>query len=234
MGFGDFSNDGQYLEIHYIDDILDNLGSPSDDYQNFFTARLLLLLESYPLFNKRLYNKTIEKIINSYFRDYHDHDEEFRPIFLVNDIMRYYKTMCLNYEHKRNRPTADREKKNKAHLKNFKLKFSRLLTCYSTIFSLIQTKKRITPSHLLKIVARTPIDKLQMFYDTKPTLIKDILDLYIWFLQINDKQTEDALKWIGNKSNRDEAFEKGREFHKKMYEFLVSISNETDLAYLTI
>ena len=35
-----FSNDGQYLKIHYINDILDNLGGPRDDFNNHFTARL--------------------------------------------------------------------------------------------------------------------------------------------------------------------------------------------------
>lgn len=49
LGFPEFSNDGQYLQIHYIDDILHHLGGPKDDFNNYFTARLLLLLESHPL-----------------------------------------------------------------------------------------------------------------------------------------------------------------------------------------
>lgn len=234
MDFGEFSNDGQYLEIHHINNILEKLGCSEDDYNNYFTARLLLLLESYPLFNEELYNKMIKKIISSYFRDYHDHDKDFRPIFLVNDVMRYYKTMCMNYEHKRNRPTTDKITKNKAHLKNLKLKFSRLLTCYATILVLIQKKKSINPNNLLKIVQKTPIDKLKLVQNVDSKLFNEIINLYVWFLKVTDKQQNDILDWIGKKSNRDFAFEKGRKFHKKIYKLLKTVSKESDLMYLTI
>src|SRR5260370_14946370 len=40
LGFPAFSKDGRYLEIHYLNDIKEALGSPDDDYKNFFTARL--------------------------------------------------------------------------------------------------------------------------------------------------------------------------------------------------
>lgn len=234
MGFGEFSNDGQYLEIHHIDDMLNNLGCAEDDYKNYFTARMLLLLESYPLFNEKLYNKMIKKIINSYFRDYHDHDIDFRPIFFINDIMRYYKTMCLNYEHKRNRPTTDIVTKNKSHLKNLKLKFSRLLTCYSTILALIQKKSVVNPDKLLKIVHKTPIEKFSLIKNLDEKKYTEILELYTWFLIQNDRPLNEVLKWIGKRSNRNNAFKKGRVFHQKIYFVLEQIAHKTDLMYLTI
>lgn len=233
MNFTEFSNDGQYLVIHNIENILDELGCPSDDYYNYFTARMLLLLESRPIYNKQLYHRSIERIINTYFRDYHDHDKEFRPIFLVNDIMRYYKTMCLNYEHKRNRKTDDVKEKNKAHLKNLKLKFSRLLTCYATIFVLIQ-KKHVTPKDLLKIVSKTPIEKIKMIKLRNKKIIQEILDEYAWFLQLTNNSPKSIIDWIGEKSNRDNAFKRGRIFHRKMYSLLMQIANESDLMYLTM
>ena len=51
LNFPEFSNDGEYLLIHYIEDIKDKLGSPQDDSSNYFTARLLLLLESRSIYN---------------------------------------------------------------------------------------------------------------------------------------------------------------------------------------
>jgi hypothetical protein len=48
MGFPPFSNDAQYLEIHSLNEMLDELGGAEDDFKNFFTARMLLLLESRP------------------------------------------------------------------------------------------------------------------------------------------------------------------------------------------
>ena len=105
LRFPDFSNDGEYLEVHYIDDILNNLGGPRDDFQNHFTARLLLLLESRPLYNESFYENVMKKIIYSYYRDYHDHEDSFSPIFLINDIIRFWRTLCLNYEHRRESPS---------------------------------------------------------------------------------------------------------------------------------
>ena len=116
LEFPQFSNDGEYLVVHYIEDIIDNLGGPKDDFQNHFTARLLLLLESKSLFNSDFYKQVMKRIVDSYFRDYGDHDDSFRPVFLINDIIRFWRTLCLNYEHRRNRPDDDESKKNKNHL----------------------------------------------------------------------------------------------------------------------
>jgi predicted nucleotidyltransferase len=70
MGFPPFSNDGQFLDIHYLDDIVDQLGSRNDDFSNFFTARLLLLLESAPLYNEAFYDESVSRMIQTYYRDY--------------------------------------------------------------------------------------------------------------------------------------------------------------------
>jgi len=124
MGFPPFSNDAKYLEIHSLQEMLDKLGGAEDDFKNFFTARMLLLLESRPIYGDTAYKRILTEIIDAYFRDYHDHTGDFRPLFLVNDILRFWKTLCLNYENRRNRPD-ERAEKNKHHLKNLKLKFSR-------------------------------------------------------------------------------------------------------------
>ena len=47
----EFSGGGEYLQIHYLDEIVESLGSQEDDYKNHFTARMLLILESQPLFD---------------------------------------------------------------------------------------------------------------------------------------------------------------------------------------
>jgi len=111
LNFPDFSNDGEYLVVHHVDDIKEALGGRNDDYKNFFTARLLLLLESQPVHNKKVYNSVLKEIISSYYRDYHEHETNFQPVFLINDIIRFWRTLCLNYEHKRQRPENDHDRK---------------------------------------------------------------------------------------------------------------------------
>lgn len=110
LGYPEFSNDAQYLETHAFSDILAHLGSPADDNKNLFTVRMLLLLESKFAFNEPLYQKLIEGTIEKYFRD-KDHGKDFNPMFLVNDILRYWRTLCLNYEIIRNDKKKALEKK---------------------------------------------------------------------------------------------------------------------------
>lgn len=109
LGFPAPSNDGEFLKVLTVTEILKDLGGREDDYKNHFTARMLLLLESTPIAGKEAYNSVIDNVIGSYLRDYEDHVKDFRPTFIVNDVIRFWKTLCLNYEHKRNQEEEARK-----------------------------------------------------------------------------------------------------------------------------
>jgi predicted nucleotidyltransferase len=93
-----FDADGRYLESHTIDSYTRWLGSREDDYRNTMTGRMLMLLESKPLIGRHTYDKTIGLVLAKYFRDYEGHEEDFVPSFLFNDILRMWRTFCVNYE----------------------------------------------------------------------------------------------------------------------------------------
>jgi nucleotidyltransferase-like protein len=205
LGFPEFSNDGEFLTIHYLSDICNALGSREDDYHNYFTARMLLLLESRPLYNKEIYNVIVREIIRSYYRDFHDHETTFRPIFLINDILRFWKTLCLNYENKRNNPTEDEDKKNKAHLRNFKLKFSRLLTCFSAILLIARNYEIITPKKLSEFIYLSPLERMEQVAKEIPkaqSIVVKMKQDYEWFLDMTGREPKEVLIWIGNPTNR--------------------------------
>lgn len=84
----DFSGDGEYLEHYTASELVQALGTREDDVNNTFTARLLLLLESRPLIEERVYSGVIQEVLVSYWRDYEDHKNDFIPAFLANDILR--------------------------------------------------------------------------------------------------------------------------------------------------
>lgn len=231
----EFSNDGQFLEIHLLKDIID-IGSQEEDYKNFFTARMLFLLESKPLFNKTTYDKVLDRVIDAYFRDFNKHEKDFIPVFLVNDILRYWKTLCLNYEHKRNRgKRSEREKKLKAHKNNLKLKFSRKLTCYSFLIMIISyyVKPNFTFNKKIikEIVNKTPVERLLFVANNSNDNIKanihKSLVIYSEFLNFVNKPDE----WLLNKRNRDSAFEKSRKFGDLIYTILNDLSkfNNSDI-----
>ena len=159
------SNDGQFLNIIWLSKMLEHLGGPEDDHRNHFTARMLLLLESAPVFGKKTYDLAIEKIVELYLRDYEDHADNFRPIFLANDILRFWKTLCLNYEHRRNQSAQARKIKQRSC--NFKLSFSRLWTRFATI-ALLSSYNNITKNQLVALCKLSPIQRLIALHKRLP------------------------------------------------------------------
>ncbi|MCY4659102.1 MAG: hypothetical protein OXF93_04710 [Acidobacteria bacterium] len=231
LGFPEFSNDGEYLTIHYLDDIRGAIGGPDDDFRNYFTARMLLLLESQPLFNEALYERILKEIIDSYWRDYRDHEASFRPLFLTNDIMRFWRTLCLNYEYRRNLAEEDPDGRHRRDLKNLKLRFSRLLTCHSAVVLLSVKRDSVSPEELSRMPRLTPLDRLDRVAEEVPETrerVKEIKRAYAWFLQETARGKDDIVGWISDSVTRDDAFRRGREFGTQMYRLLCEVTAETD------
>lgn len=234
LGFPEFSGDGEFLEVHALKDILREIGSRQDDYFNFFTARLLLLLESRPVFNDALYEQIVLDIVNAYYRDFSEHEADFRPVFLLNDIIRFWKTLCLNYERKRNEPEEAESKKNKIRTKNLKLKFSRLLTCYSGIVPLVSAQNVTTPERLAELVHESPLERLRSVVNPDNPVYREMLAQYEWFLTVNERSEEELIDWIADSDNRREAFERGDRFGGAMYRLLNEVGAPERLRYVVV
>lgn len=164
MEFPEFTSDGQYLEVQYVGQMEEVLGSPHDDGLNAFTARMLLLLESRPIYRTELYRDLLARVVGFYFRDFEGHEGDFEPIFLSNDILRFWRTLTLNYENKRFRITRlplpqQTEARAQSALKNYKLKQSRLATCFSMILHLATDPLPIRPDRVLELCELTPQER---------------------------------------------------------------------------
>lgn len=241
MSLPEFSGDGEYLEMHNVKKIYSELGSRNDDYENFFTARMLLLLESKAIYNEELYYKIIKEIIHKYYGDFHAHEKNFAPIFLVNDVIRFWRTLCLNYEHNRNRKADEKDtleqikrKKSKAHIKNLKLKFSRKLTCYSLLINILYAEEVLNEDKIFEIVKLSPLGRLEQLSQINPNIkskIEEIFDLYNWFLDITHKEETYLLKWISEEANRKIAFDKARDFAKLLFELMLDDKHRDKLLY---
>ncbi len=134
---------------------------------------------------KKVYEKAIRSLIESYFRDYHEHRHGFLPLFLINDIQRmHWQTMCLNYEHRRNRRSEDISVKGKNHLKNLKLKFSRMLTCFSSIIPLaLPSNTPISEESVYQLAIMRPLERIfEVASDVVIILVNVMVTEYAWFL----------------------------------------------------
>jgi hypothetical protein len=94
------SNDGRFLKLHCVDDLESRLGGVADDPENTFTARMLLLLESRPFYGDAAYDALVQRVLRAYWRNADTHPTDYLPIVLVNDIVRYWRVLLLNYESK--------------------------------------------------------------------------------------------------------------------------------------
>lgn len=156
LGLPEFSGDGRYLKAHSLERIISSTGDAHDDIENLFTTRMLLLLESQAIWNQELRHQAIKEVLSYYFKDGKG-KLDFRPLFLLNDVLRYWRTLCLNYE-------RDRVKSEKWWKTNLNLKFSRKLTIFSTIL-LILTEEARSIDDFIRISELVPLERLALALD---------------------------------------------------------------------
>lgn len=197
---------------------------------------MLLLLESKPIFGEETYEKLLRTTVRTYFRDYPHHPVNFRPTFLINDILRFWKTLCLNYENKRNQEESRSKLKHK--IKNFKLGYSRLMTCFATVAILSTYTDTIRPSDVVRICRMTPVERLVSIRQNRPALenaIREVLKLYCWFLRKTAFTTAELERYFSNRSNRKEAFANARNFGDKIFEILSQLDeNSGSMRYMVV
>lgn len=226
-GFPDFSNDGEYLRFLHIEDVLERIGGREDDYHNALTARMLLMLESSYLYNETLFDKFRLSVIERYFIDFHEHSSDFRPIFLLNDILRFWRTMCLNYEHNREWRSDDLEKRSKGHLANLKLRFSRLSICFSFIVKLLSLGATVSPEQVVEISRLTPLERIQSMSSLGPqegVLVSTLQKEYAWFLSAVGHDKPKVLSWISDEATRIDAFAHSKVFIESMFRLVHGVS----------
>lgn len=233
LGIPDFSGDGQYLEYHTVYDFTKTLGTPKDDESNTFTARLLLLLESCPLVEPRVYNEIIGDVIAAYWGEYEDHKNDFIPAFLANDILRLWRTFCVNYEARtaKDPPRAKAKRK----LKNYKLKHSRLLTCYSALLYLLgvyRIEGTVSPQHATDMIRMTPTQRLDCLREHRSLSqayenIDKLLKQYERFLAITNAHEDTLVESFLDKSKSRAYLDEAYGFGDVLFDVLNSIGENT-------
>jgi predicted nucleotidyltransferase len=231
MKIQEFSGEGQYL-VHYSQrELIDALGKPEDDATNTFTARLLLLLESRPVVEEEVYSEILGEVVGAYWQDFEDHKRDFVPAFLANDILRLWRTFCVNYEARTSREPAIKKAKRK--LKNYKLKHSRLLTCYSALLYLLFVHNRngtVTPMDANAMVRLSPTERLEQLAaetesaDARKKLM-DLLAGYEQFLAATARDEDELVALIMEKGTAP--FPNQYEFGDIMFDVMDLIGGRT-------
>lgn len=148
------SLDGAFAVTIEREKLLATIGG-ADESNGDLTKRMLLLLESEWIFGESIYSRTFDGVIQRYIRDGITQHQLAR--FFLNDLIRYYRTICVDFEYKTGnsgKSWGDR---------NIKIMFSRKLLYFSGVIAAAETAqsagefKRTELTRLLKL---TPIDRL--------------------------------------------------------------------------
>jgi predicted nucleotidyltransferase len=171
--------EGIFGSLAFSHDIIHHIGGQADSNRNT-TQRVLLLLEASPIRTDRgnrtavgPYERVVRGILYRYLHDdtnfrSHATNESRIPRFLLNDLVRYWRTMCVDFAYKEWEQAGS-----KWALRNVKLRMSRKLLFVSsllTVFSCFQNPSLASipagdyiskmQEHLAKFVFATPLNIL--------------------------------------------------------------------------
>jgi predicted nucleotidyltransferase len=253
--------EGTFGGLAFSHDIIHNIGGEDDTNKNT-TQRVLLLLESSPVGLRDAYDRVIRQVLNRYIIEDWGwiYDKVKVPRFLLNDIVRYWRTIAVDFGYKR----KQRQGKGWA-LRTIKLRMSRkltyasgLLACFSCYLdphlqneikdTTTRDSNRTHPVvlYLSKLMGQTPIDifsnTILMYDKTKPEILyksaKKVIDSYDQFISlIDNEETRNHLEYLEPaKAENDRIYQNAREISCSFQEGLNGVfleENGTDLFSLT-
>lgn len=254
MGLARPSAGGPFGSLTFSHDLLHKIGGDDDTNQNT-TQRLLLLLESAPVgLERAAYDRVVNNVLARYVEEdiVSPGDSAYRvPRFLQNDVSRYWRTMAVDFAHKR----RTRGPKGWA-LRNVKLRFSRklmyaagLVTCFSC-HSAFRHRARTQPWHeaqqvvdyLVALVCSTPLDimagvALDFFGELSGSAL-ELFGAYDEFLSLlHESDWREHIKNLSpGEADSDREYQRVRELGTRFQEALTEMffHRDTPLRDLTI
>jgi predicted nucleotidyltransferase len=191
LGFALPKADGVFSEASTLDLLLEGVGSHEENLGHL-ARRMLLLLESQPILNDELYLEVVGKVFERYAGDVRKENHK-QFAFLMNDLIRYFRSICVNYQ-----STFWRENE-KWPLRNLKLRHSRVIMYVGLLF-LLGHASRVSGSDRVDFVKKnlnlTPLDRIALVYkESNDDGYFRIAGLYEVFLSaISDEKTRTTLK----------------------------------------
>jgi predicted nucleotidyltransferase len=203
---------GIFGKMTFSHDLVHKIGGRDDTNENT-TRRVLLLQESTPIGKPDAYDRVLRLVISRYLKD----DRGFRfgtlpfkvPRFLLNDIVRYWRTITVDFVEKQRGQAGQAW-----GLRNAKLRMSRklifaagMLACFSCeMLSSVKGRDELInkhstiqmEEHLRSFVKRTPLEIVATFLlelEIRPRTALKLFSSYNSYLKLlNDRDKREHLK----------------------------------------
>jgi predicted nucleotidyltransferase len=222
---------GAFSNVASLEDLVRNIGGKRET-NDILTRRMVLLVEGRGLGRTQLFNQAKRRILLTYLRDLQPVRDR-RPIFLINDLIRYYRTICVDHEYKKNeagKPWAVRLTKLRHSRKVFY--FSALLPLLESMFVNSQERLRWIQSQFLDF---TPLERVILFlHKYGKRRHWDLLTHYNTFLEfMASKERREELDCISfDRRDKHRAYvrmrDNAREFRSLFVDFVASVRHWRD------
>jgi len=126
---------GMFGTVISAPDLTERIGLQADTNLTH-SQRMLLLEESVSIYRPQLHETLVRALLKRYLIDYEDDPKDGVPRFLLNDIERYWRTICVDYQAKRWALRGEGW-----GLRYLKLIISRKLAFVGTVTSLLLTSR---------------------------------------------------------------------------------------------
>ena len=179
-----------------VPEMIRNIGGDQDDNRKL-TRRLLFLLEGDWLYGQEKFERYRRQLVETYIKP--EIPSEHLVRFLLNDVIRYYRTITTDFEQK----VAEDGKS--WGLRKVKLRFSRKLLYFSGIITVAETPgipHRNKIQCVLDLLSLPPLRRIVELSSEEP---EDILQRYEDFLtRISDPEVREKLNRL-NREHREKS-----------------------------
>jgi predicted nucleotidyltransferase len=176
LGLEPPSSDGVFAKSLCLAELIKNIGGKNDRNESI-TRRMLFLLEGEWLLNEPHFRAARKNMIRAYVKDDIAADKVCR--YLLSDIIRYWRTMCVDYEYKQahGKPPG---------IRRIKLRFSRCLMYFAGVLAVAETVGRDADgkrAYLEQSFSATALERTKQILGERSDRL---LDLYGEFLEAID------------------------------------------------
>lgn len=181
---------GIFSQARTITELIEGAGDANESL-DLLGKRMLLLLESRPAYRADEFERCVREVFQNYASlVVAESSKEF--VFLLNDLIRYFRSICVNYQ-----SNFVRENEKWA-IRNVKLRHSRLIM-YGGLLLLLGEASRQRPESkvewLIGNLTLTPLDRIALVYKCNhdPSFFR-IAGLYnVFHARLSDLATRTAL-----------------------------------------